>query len=77
MRAAGGGAIIFVNNVPEMMDSPPYPIYPNSNSYAANMATSVISQVGAPAGTRQLRLAQVFVAPGISANYAHPRTRGH
>ncbi|PNW83456.1 hypothetical protein CHLRE_05g242750v5 [Chlamydomonas reinhardtii] len=44
VRAAGGGAVIFVNNVPEMMDSPPAPVYPNSNYYAAKMATSVISQ---------------------------------
>mgnify|MGYP001807341612 CR=1 FL=1 len=42
--------MIFVNNVPEMMDSPPAPVYPNSNYYAAKMATSVISQVGALAG---------------------------
>ncbi|KAG2444995.1 hypothetical protein HYH02_008865 [Chlamydomonas schloesseri] len=68
--AAGGGAVIFVNNVPPMMDGPPYPVYPNSNYYAANLATSVISQglgqwlLGNASAGVKMTLANVVEAAG-------------
>ncbi|KAG2444993.1 hypothetical protein HYH02_008863 [Chlamydomonas schloesseri] len=70
VRAAGGGAVIFVNNVPEMMDYPPSPVYPNSNYYAANLATSVISQglgqwlLGNASAGVKMTLANVVEAAG-------------
>ncbi|KAG2430932.1 hypothetical protein HXX76_009902 [Chlamydomonas incerta] len=70
VRAAGGGAVIFVNNVPPMMDGAPYPVYPNSNYYAAKMAVSAISQglgqwlLGNASAGVQLTLANVVEAAG-------------
>ncbi|PNH08589.1 Serine protease/ABC transporter B family protein tagD, partial [Tetrabaena socialis] len=72
--AAGGSAVIMMNNVPEMMTSAPDPVYPNSYIYAVRVAMSVIPQgVGqwltanaSAAGVVRLRLANLLMPVDIN-----------